>query len=574
MQFALDVVIPAHEKDIPTLNFCIAGIKKNVKSLRRIIVISKEKYTNQAERFDESLFPFSYKEISDIVDGSNVGWNYQQLLKLYSPLVIPNILPNVLIVDSDTVFFRKVEFFSKEGLPLYNLSKDLELDKSKFQQITLKHIKKIAPEIIQNFPKKFENISGICHHMLFQKHIIEELFAMVCKVDGGNDPFYKIFLKNAENSFGVAEYNLYFYFLISLHPNSYKIRILKYKNTSDFSLWKYKWRFKYHYCSFHSYMRENQAPQVNIYKKITDFIQKKIDRLFFLDQWNIGILNFPIHEILTKNQKDYKISWFKNNNKLNYKADPFGLKINDQQFIIFEEYPQLRKRGIISIAPFESISDGVLKIGKIKNILDNKKHLSYPFIINHEDKIFMICESSRLNNLSLYEIDKKDLTAKKIRDIFTNKKIIDPTIIFHQNKFWLFYSLDTDADSNLHIAFANSLFDEFKQHPKNPVKRDSFSARSAGTPFIVDGVIYRPAQNCKEFYGLSVVISRITELNEESFSEEFVKEITPTLGDEYDGGLHTISEFGNFTLVDGKRKVFVFYKIFISLIRNFTRALK
>jgi hypothetical protein len=251
----IDVIIPAHEKDLAKLNYCIAGVKKNISAARRIIVISKEKYTDKAEWFDETLYPFSYQEVSDLVLGSNVGWNFQQLLKLYSVLVIPNISENVLILDADTVFYRRVNFFSEEGLPLYNLSKDQNLADSDFHQRTLKHIKKILPEIFEKLPAKFKNVSGICHHMLFQKRIIQDMFSKVEAVSKTDDPFYKIFLKNCENSYGVTEYNLYFYFLVSCHPQSYKIRILNYKNTADFNPLKEHLRRKYHYCSYHSYMR-------------------------------------------------------------------------------------------------------------------------------------------------------------------------------------------------------------------------------------------------------------------------------------------------------------------------------
>lgn len=250
----IDVVIPAHKKDLATLEYAIDGIRKNIQDVRRIIVVSKEKFTDKAEWFDEAKYPFSYQEISDLVGGKNVGWNYQQLLKLYAVLVIPEISENVLVVDADTVFYRKVKFF-EDGLPLYNLSKDKNLEKDKFYQISLDHIKKILPEIAEKFPKKFEDISGICHHMLFQKHIIEDLFSRIEAQSNTNDSFYKIFLKTAQGSFGVAEYNLYFYFLLSCHPNEYKIRILNYKNTAKFNPFWERLRRKYDYCSYHSYMR-------------------------------------------------------------------------------------------------------------------------------------------------------------------------------------------------------------------------------------------------------------------------------------------------------------------------------
>ena len=249
----IDVVIPAHKKDLATLEYAIDGIRRNIKDVRRIIVVSKEKYTNKAEWFDEALYPFSYQEISDLVGGKNVGWNLQQLLKLYAVLVIPNILENVLVVDADTVFYRKVSFF-EEGLPLYNLCKDKDLDKMKFHIETLRHIKKIMPEIAQNLPKEYDKISGICHHMLFQKHVIKDLMWRIEERCG--EVFYKAFLKSGETCFGVAEYNLYFYFLIACYPQNYKIRILKYKNTAKFFPFLERLRKKYDYCSYHSYMRE------------------------------------------------------------------------------------------------------------------------------------------------------------------------------------------------------------------------------------------------------------------------------------------------------------------------------
>lgn len=562
-QSIIDVVIPAHEKDVDTLNHCIEGIRRNIDSVRRIIVISKEKYTDQAEWFDEALFPFSYKEIAGLVKGA-IGWHLQQLLKLYSPLAIPDISENILIVDSDTVFFRKVKFFSDNGLPLYNLSKDKNLEDSDFHQTTYRHIIKILPEIAEKLPEKFRNISGICHHMLFQKHIIEELFKRVENIDGTGDPFYKIFLKNSKIMCGVAEYNLYFYFLVSLHPQEYQIRILNYKNTSDFSLWKYRLRSKYDYCSFHSYMREEGA---GIFSKQKNILIKKIQRIFCFENWNIGILDFPIHEILNIKPE---ITWIKSGEKLSFFADPFGFKIDSRKYLIFEDYSQMLKRGRISIAELKS--DLTLVDKKI--ILDDKKHLSYPFVIKHDGRIYMICESYKSQKLSLYEIDQTDLTAKKIKDIFTNKKIVDPTVLYHEEKFWMFYTDGNSPDSRLHIAFANSLLDEFKEHSENPVKIDAYSSRPAGTPFIFNGQIYRPTQNCSKVYGGSIVINRIVELSEKTFQEEFVKEIKPNSDNSRCEGLHTLSAFGNQTLIDGKIKVFVFYKPLISLLRNLVRIFK
>lgn len=252
----LDVVIPAHHKDLPTLNHAISAIKKHARpKVRRVIVVSKEKYTDQASFFDEAQFPFSIADVKKIV-GGNVGWYFQQLLKLYAPLVIPGISPNVLILDSDTVFFRKTDFFSKVGLPLYNLSKDKDIINNPFYQQSLDHIKRILPELAPRLVGGLERISAVCHHMVFQRKVIEDLFKRIESHGSKSEPAYEIFLKQAVKAGSACEYNLYFYFLNCFYPNQFAIRNLNYKNTKDFNLWKYQLRWKYHYCSFHSYMRE------------------------------------------------------------------------------------------------------------------------------------------------------------------------------------------------------------------------------------------------------------------------------------------------------------------------------
>lgn len=330
--FAIDAVIPAHPKDLETLEYCIKSIKKNVKNIRRIIVVSKSKLTDNAEWFDEALYPFSYPEVAKLVNNINVGWNYQQLLKLYAPLTIPDISDNVLIVDADTVFYKKISFFDKNNRALYNLAKDQNLHASEFQINTLEHIKKIIYQVSDLIPELFDDSqknnpqrsqifsqklnfldnkqkslalnleSGICHHMLMQKKVILSLFSTI-ENNFKNQKFYEIFLQNRQNSHGVAEYNLYFYFLISHFPNDYAIRLLDYKNTAKFQPIFENIRKKYHYCSYHSYMRKK-----NFFQNIYNFFLKKFKKIFYFEQWNIGISTNKISDIFSNN---LKIEWLK-----------------------------------------------------------------------------------------------------------------------------------------------------------------------------------------------------------------------------------------------------------------------
>lgn len=270
----IDVVIPAHKKDLDILNHCVKSIRRNIKDVRRVIVVSAEKYTDEAEWFDEKKFPFSFQEINSYVNGVRPGWYLQQLCKLYAAFVIPGISDNVLIVDSDTVFFQKVTMFSGAGQPLYNLSKDQNLDQDPFYRQAIEHIGKLLPELNQRtIPAEFRRISGICHHMLLQKKVLEDLFARVEKQAGTGEKFYQIFLRHSKGGLPAAEYNLYFWFILVYYFEQIKIRKLKYKNTADLGMWRYELFKKYHYCSFHSYMRDTSKTHAQILYKIILFVE-------------------------------------------------------------------------------------------------------------------------------------------------------------------------------------------------------------------------------------------------------------------------------------------------------------
>ncbi|OFW80786.1 MAG: hypothetical protein A2887_00740 [Alphaproteobacteria bacterium RIFCSPLOWO2_01_FULL_40_26] len=551
-----DVVIPAHSKDLTTLEYCIAAAKKKISGVRRVIIVSKERYSDNAEWFDESLFPFSFDFVASCV-GDSSGWYFQQLLKFYAPFVIPDITKNVLILDSDTIFFRKVKMFDDEDRALYNISKDKDIKRKNFDQKVSSHIRTLLPAIaVENLPKEFQAVSGVSHHMIFNREILHDLFRKIEEHDGSGEPFYKIFLKRADHGHSVSEYQIYFNFILIFHRDKIRIRKLRYKNTSDPHIWKYRFRFKYHYCSFHSYLRGTKQ---GLFKKN---LQKIWNKLFYVEIWNIGIVRKNIAEFLSSPAP--KIEWLPHPKFMTFRADPFAL---DERNIVFEHYDYWMRKGKIHCLTF----DDNFKIIAEKEILHHEKHLSYPFIIKHEGRIFMVCESYKSNNLSLYEIDQKTLRAKKLREIFANKAAIDPTIFYHNEKFWLFYSSRENPDVELNIAFADSLFSEFKDHPKNPVRINKSGSRCAGTIFTHKGKIYRPAQDCGRTYGGAVIINEITLLDCENFAEKFVTEIRPQ--SPYNNGLHTISQFGDFTLLDGKRRIFVIHKPLISLLRNLKKYL-
>jgi len=224
MNILFDIVIPVGPNDINKINTLIEYTKKNIIGYRNIYLISKNNINiTDCIFINENIFPFNINVISVFYGKNNRnGWYFQQLIKLYASFFIDNILNNYLVIDADTYFLKPTIFF-KNKLPLYNIGTEYNLP-------YFEHMINLYPTLI-----KSSNHSGICHHMMFQKHILEELFNLVESYH--NKPFWEAFLlcinKNHYLGSGASEYEIYFNYLHIFHPNKFLIRELKWINNSQ-----------------------------------------------------------------------------------------------------------------------------------------------------------------------------------------------------------------------------------------------------------------------------------------------------------------------------------------------------
>lgn len=263
----IDVVIPAVDKDIPTLELCIEGIRKYGENIRRIIVVSDKKLTDKAEWFDEKNYPFAKRDIALEIFGGNIqkaeqfiespvsrtGWIFAQCLKMYAFIVIPGISSNVLMLDSDTIFISPVKFLNEKGGGLYNTG-------TEHQTPYFEHMSRLLPGL----RRVFHQHSGIAHHMLFQRPILEDLFTMVShrhKTD-----FWRAMCRciNQRHLYGAtmqdygspcSEYEIYFNFAFD-RTNQVEIRPLRWENVGDFNAIPKFQAEGYHQISCHAHLRQ------------------------------------------------------------------------------------------------------------------------------------------------------------------------------------------------------------------------------------------------------------------------------------------------------------------------------
>lgn len=284
---------------------------------------------------------------------------------------------------------------------------------------------------------------------------------------------------------------------------------------------------------------------------------KLIYRLF-RQNWNIGVMHHPVTEVAglegMRKQKEALegLIWMEET-RGTFSADPFVMPSAvdpDELTIFFELFDWRTRRGRINCV---SYNKSQRKFGKSRTSFESRFHLSYPYLLKHENSYFYIPEHSAANELSLCEFDHRGVLADK-HTLIGGMGLVDSTIVFWDDRYWMFTTAAGERDnSDLLIFHAPELFGPWRPHQKNPVKTDRSNARPAGQPIIHKGKLFRPAQDCASHYGSAIIINEVNVLTESEFSEAPVGEIRPERSAPYGFGLHTISGADTVTVIDGAR---------------------
>jgi hypothetical protein len=240
---SFDIVIPLGPNDFNVINDSINYTIKNVKDYRNIYIVCSHNFNLQnCVYISEDIFPFNLQTVKDMIKNDRrAGWYLQQLIKLYSGFYIPGILENYLVLDAD-VFILKPISFIENNRHLFSFGSEYHIP-------YFEHMKRLHPELIRR-----TNVSGICHHMIFNRNYLSELFSLVEK--NKDKKFWEIFLYelNPQDTpySGASEYEIYFNFMIHFHKDDFKIRNLKWLNhhNKEYFLSNY-----YDYIAIHYYIR-------------------------------------------------------------------------------------------------------------------------------------------------------------------------------------------------------------------------------------------------------------------------------------------------------------------------------
>ncbi len=291
----LDIVIVLGPNDINMIEYNIKFNSQNIINARNMYIITPLTILNQIQSkidelnkaintgsisgkiilIDEAIFPFTMADIGELmgVKNNRNGWYLQQLLKLYVGNVVPGILDNYLVVDTDTIFTKPTLFIDtlvnesdgkENGDIVFLFNHGIENNDLYFKQMTLLH-----PSLRRENAK----LSGICHHMLFNRVYINEIIKMVeeyhasmmAMPNSAPVSFWKLFIEKAiivrdsnKNHISCAsEYEIYFNYMVSKHNDKIKIRKINYYECSRrHILNKPRWipDVNFNYYCFHHYL--------------------------------------------------------------------------------------------------------------------------------------------------------------------------------------------------------------------------------------------------------------------------------------------------------------------------------
>jgi hypothetical protein len=272
------------------------------------------------------------------------------------------------------------------------------------------------------------------------------------------------------------------------------------------------------------------------------------------DTWNVGVVTLarPLRSVEELPSAIRAVRWLAPRPPLYFIADPFPFRHGGRDWLLVEDYGHpWRVRGRIS-----RLDAAGLRGAELVPVIDRATHLSYPYVVTDDDgRTWCVPEmGAERNGCALFELLPDGSWIERNR-ILDGRVVIDPTIVRIERRWWLFCGNGEGRGSlELEAYYADALAGPWTPHALNPLKRDRASARPGGRPFVFDGQLFRPAQDCSRTYGGALTIMAIEELTPTAFRERAVVRLEPDAHGPYPDGLHHLVIDGRHIYLDGKRQ--------------------
>lgn len=187
-------------------------------------------------------------------------------------------------------------------------------------------------------------------------------------------------------------------------------------------------------------------------------------------------------------------------------ADPLTFKYKDQWYLFTEAFDRDRAIGRIAVSEI----DNKCNISAPEIIISEDYHMSFPYVFEWNDTIYMIPETSENNTINLYKSIDFPYKWELVTGLHTEDGFVDGVIdVISNNRLCIVGSI-INQDNPLLVSYRkyyiernNDMF-ALIQDKNVPVKWN-LRDRNAGKPVAIDNIEFIPTQESSETdYGIKI----------------------------------------------------------------------
>lgn len=226
-------------------------------------------------------------------------------------------------------------------------------------------------------------------------------------------------------------------------------------------------------------------------------------------------------------------------------ADPFIIKDGESTYVFCEYCPIDSNKGAIAVGEY---NNGV--INKMKIIIEQSYHMSYPCVFKHNSNYYMIPETAHNKTIELYKASMFPYEWELTKVLLDNISCFDSTVFINDDEVFVIASILGGKKSKISIF---KLDMEYKTLQLINETDDDGTGRPAGNIIYIDNKLIRPTQVSTRKYGESIAFKEITSLRN-YYSEITIfklqgKDIT-VKGEKKIDRIHTFNRISNVEIID------------------------
>ena len=272
-----------------------------------------------------------------------------------------------------------------------------------------------------------------------------------------------------------------------------------------------------------------------------------ISELLEITEWNVGVAPGDPRRLLSGEPLD--VRWFPAPQPFTFIADPFVVERDGVRAMLVEAFDYRVQRGVIDALILDDDDSVVART----RALDGPTHLSFPFPVEFDGALYLVPESCASNEVALYRCTRFPDRWEREVALLPDDDGVDTTLFQHEGRWWAFGTRYVHGSNvALYAHHAPRPHGPWTAHVLNPIVCDVSSARPAGRPFVVDGALYRPGQDCTESYGSGLAIARVDLLTPCAYRETIVQRFDGHRSGRWKDGFHTVDFTRGSIVVDGK----------------------